>query len=104
MNQYGDCTGSSESVLLHLCLPHEPQLEGVHMASALEALVSSIVAHVIRLVLLEEVVRPQAVAFLQETLHRRQQPGGGGGAHYYSTVPPNLFSHCECYSEVLPSS
>lgn len=92
MNQYLDYTGSSESILLYLCLPHEPQLEDVHMAATLEALVSGIVAHVVRFVLLEEVVGPQTVALLQETLRWRRS-SLLVTAHDYSTVPPNLLSH-----------
>lgn len=52
----------------------EPQLEGVHFAPALDALVARVVAHVVVLVLLEEVGRPRRVALVEETL--REGEGG----------------------------
>lgn len=48
--------------------PHEPQLVGVHLASALDALVTRVVAHVVELVLLEEIRRRRRVASVQQTL------------------------------------
>lgn len=61
----------SEPIPLDLCLPHQPQFEGVHVAAALDAFVPGVVAHVIRFVLLEQVVGPRTIALFQETLQTR---------------------------------
>lgn len=52
----------------------EVQLEHVHFSAALEVLVTHVVAHVVELVLLEEIRRPRGVARVEETLR-----GGRGG-------------------------
>lgn len=64
-------TYGSEPIPLDLCLPHQPQFEGVHVAAALDAFVPGVVAHVIRFVWLEQVVGPRTIALFQETLQMR---------------------------------
>lgn len=54
--------------LLPLCLPHEPQLQTVHMAATLHHLVSSVQSHIIELVLLEEVAGLGPVATPEQVL------------------------------------
>jgi len=48
--------------------PHQPKLVGVHLASALDTLVAGVVAHVVELVLLEEIGRRSRIALMQQTL------------------------------------
>lgn len=49
----------------YLGLPHEPELEDVDVAAALDGLVARVVGHVVLLVLLEEVAGAHGVAALQ---------------------------------------
>ena len=49
-------------------LEHEPKLEGVDLAAALDGLVAGVIAHVIELVLLEKVGGAGRVALVQEAL------------------------------------
>lgn len=48
----------------YLCLPHEPELENINMATALNGLVPRVVRHVVLLVRLEEVAGAHGVAAL----------------------------------------
>lgn len=49
----------------NLCLPHKPELEDVHVASALNGLVARVVRDIILFVLLEQVTSTHGVAALQ---------------------------------------
>lgn len=53
---------------LYLGSPHEPQLEDVHMASALQRFVPGVIGKVVLFVLLEEVAGVHLVAVLHQTL------------------------------------
>ena len=48
----------------YLCLPHEPELEDINMASALDGLVACVVADVVLFVRLEQVAGTHGVAAL----------------------------------------
>lgn len=65
--------------LLHLvqavAAQQEVQLEGVTLPAALNTLVAGVVAHVVELVLLEEVRGVGGVALLQQTLGGRRSGG-----------------------------
>lgn len=61
----------------HLCSPHEPQLEDVHMASTLQRLVSGVVGQVVMLVLLEQVAGVHLVAVLHQTLREETRTRSG---------------------------
>ena len=52
----------------HLCLPHEPELEDVHVSAALYGLVPGVVVDVVLFVWLEQVASTHGVAALQQTL------------------------------------
>lgn len=52
----------------HLGPPHEPQLEDVHVAAALQRLVPRVVGQVVVFVLLEEVAGVHLVAVLHQAL------------------------------------
>lgn len=52
----------------YLGSPHEPQLEDVHVASALQRFVSGVVGKVVVFVLLEQVAGVHLVAVLHQTL------------------------------------
>lgn len=52
--------------------PHEPELEGVRFPATLDWLVTSVVAHIVELVLLEEVGSPSTVASLEKTLIKKE--------------------------------
>ena len=56
--------------LLHVVLApglqHEPELEGVHLPAALHALVPGVVAHIVELVLLEQIGGVGRVGLVQQ--------------------------------------
>lgn len=52
----------------YLCFPHQPELEDVYVAAALNGLVPSVIGDIILLVRLEEVSRTHLVASLEDTL------------------------------------
>lgn len=53
-------------------LPHQPQLQTVHLAAALHRLIPNVQIDVIEFVLLEEVGGVGAVALLQQILRKRK--------------------------------
>lgn len=57
----------------HLGPPHEPQLEDVHVAAALQRLVPRVVGQVVVFVLLEEVAGVHLVAVLHQALRGGDQ-------------------------------
>lgn len=59
----------SQAVHLH----EHPQLEGVHFAATLDALVAGVVTHVVEFILLEEVRGARRVALLQQILCRETE-------------------------------
>ena len=57
----------------HLRPPHEPELEDVVVASALDDLVAGVVRHVVVLVRLEQVLRGHRVALVQDALPKKRK-------------------------------
>lgn len=49
---------------MHLCLPHEPELEDIDMPSTLDGLVARVVCDVVLFIWLEEVTGAHGVAAL----------------------------------------
>lgn len=54
--------------LVAASLPQQPQLEGVHLAAALDALVAGVPRHVVELVLLEQIRGRRGVALVEQAL------------------------------------
>lgn len=48
----------------YLCLPHEPKFKHVNMSATLDALISSVIAHIVRFVSLEKVLSTQLITVL----------------------------------------
>lgn len=57
----------------YLCLPHQPELEDVHVTATLNRLVPGIIGDVILLVWLEEVACTHLVASLEYTLSQKSR-------------------------------
>lgn len=51
----------TDTVFQYLCLPHEPEFKGIHVAATLDAFIPCVIAHIIGFVLLEKVVSPQLI-------------------------------------------
>lgn len=63
----------------YLGLPHKPQLEDVHMPATLNALVPSVIRHIIVFIRLEKILGTQLVALLEQTLTVRQKHSHAAG-------------------------
>lgn len=59
----------------YLCFPHQPELEDVYVATALNGLVPSVIGDIILLVRLEQVSRTHLVASLEDTLPQKSTHG-----------------------------
>ena len=69
-------------------LEHEPEFEGVDLASTLDGLVAGVKADVVELVLLEEVGGAGAVALVKQVLVSHNEGGGlEGRPHHLVGVP-----------------
>ena len=63
-----DVVNSSFEALVSLSLPHEPQFEHIHITTTLKGLVSCVICHVVKLVLLEQVTCSSTVTLLKQSL------------------------------------
>lgn len=70
---------NSDAKNANLRLPHEPELEDVHVASTLNGLVPRVVRDVVLFVLLEQVTSAHGVAALQQSLRQTEHQANNQG-------------------------